>query len=61
MPATWLNPGRWDDDPLPPRGGGRGQEKQQPAIDLVRSYQQREEQEHEAVTDSGRPHLGLVR
>lgn len=22
-PSTWLNDGRWDDDPLPPRGNGR--------------------------------------
>lgn len=25
-PATWLNEGRWDDDPLPPRGAPRGGE-----------------------------------
>jgi hypothetical protein len=60
-PSTWLNAGRWDDDPLPPRGGGRAQEKQQHSIDLVRGYQQREEQEHEEVGAGTRPRLGLVR
>jgi hypothetical protein len=60
-PASWLNAGRWDDDPLPPRGGGRAQEKQQHSIDLVRGYQQREEQEHEEVGAGTRPRLGLVR
>ncbi|ROS62182.1 hypothetical protein EDF38_1285 [Frigoribacterium sp. PhB160] len=60
-PATWLNAGRWDDDALPARGGGRGQEKQQQSIELVRSYQQREEQEHEEVRAGDRPRLGLVR
>lgn len=60
-PASWLNAGRWDDEPLPPRGGGRAQEKQQHSIDLVRGYQQREEQEHEEVGAGTRPRLGLVR
>ena len=61
MPATWLNQGRWDDDPLPLRAGGRAQEKQQSAIALVRGYQEREEQEHEEVGAGVRPRLGLVR
>ncbi|MDY0891856.1 helix-turn-helix domain-containing protein [Frigoribacterium sp. CFBP9030] len=61
MPATWLNQGRWDDDPLPPRGGGSGAQKQQHSIDLVRGYQEREEQEHEEIGTGDRPRLGLVR
>ena len=38
MPATWLNQGRWDDDPLPSRGGGRGQEQQQQGLALIEQY-----------------------
>jgi hypothetical protein len=60
-PASWLNAGRWDDDPLPPRTGGRAQEKQRAAVALVRGYQEREEQEHEEVGVGSRPRLGLVR
>jgi len=60
-PSTWLNEGRWDDEPLPPRGGGSGAQKQQHSIDLVRGYQEREEQEHEEVGTGDRPRLGLVR
>ncbi|ROP78307.1 helix-turn-helix protein [Frigoribacterium sp. PhB107] len=60
-PASWLNAGRWDDEPLPPRAGGRAQEKQQAAVALVRGYQEREEQEHEEVGAGTRPRLGLVR
>jgi len=57
-PSTWLNEGRWDDDPLPPRGGGRGQEKQQQAIDLVEKYR-RKEQGHAALRSGGDARLGL--
>jgi hypothetical protein len=41
-PATWLNQGRWEDDPLPPRYGGRGQEKQSQTLSLVERYEEEE-------------------
>ena len=51
MPATWLNQGRWDDDPLPPRGGVRGQEQQQQGLALIEQYR-REAEGNGEVRDS---------
>jgi hypothetical protein len=49
-PATWLNAGRWDDDPLPPRTGDRGQQQQQQGLALIEKYR-REAQGHGEVRD----------
>lgn len=49
-PATWLNAGRWDDDPLPPRAGDRGQQQQQQGLALIEKYR-REGQGHGEVRD----------
>lgn len=49
-PATWLNAGRWDDDPLPPRGGDRGQQQQQQGLALIEKYR-KEGQGHGEARD----------
>lgn len=38
-PATWLNQGRWDDEPLPARGGS---ERQAASLSLVEKFQREE-------------------
>lgn len=61
-PASWLNAGSWDDEPMPPRGG-RGQERQQEAVSLVQRYRDKEQSDVEVrsgvavgmVPDDGRP------
>jgi DNA-binding transcriptional MocR family regulator len=49
-PATWLNAGRWDDDPLPLRGGDRGQQQQQQGLALIDKYR-KEGQSHGEARD----------
>lgn len=49
-PATWLNAGRWEDEPLPPRGGqppqlSRGAQRAQDGLELAEMYEQLEGQE----------------
>jgi hypothetical protein len=38
-PATWLNQGRWEDEPMPARGGS---ERQAASLSLVERYQREE-------------------
>jgi hypothetical protein len=39
-PATWLNQGRWDDDPLPPRHGDRRPSATAAYMDLAHELEQ---------------------
>jgi hypothetical protein len=49
-PATWLNQGRWEDEPLPGRGGS---EKQQRTMSLIEKYQREEQADEEVRDDQG--------
>jgi hypothetical protein len=51
-PATWLNQGRWDDDPLPPRVNGHAKpsttdERVRQGLDLTAKYLNEERQREE--------------
>jgi hypothetical protein len=58
-PQKWLNEGRWQDDPLPPRLG-RGQQKLQESIDLVGRYREMEQGNAE-IGDGAAAGLGAGR
>lgn len=49
-PATWLNGGRWDDEPLPPRSAGHATDRQ---ADILRA-----EMEHAQAADAEHLEIG---
>ena len=44
-PATWLNQGRWDDDPLPARNGNRSDDRHAANLALVAEFAQQQPRE----------------